>query len=76
MSGVSKDILSGLKPRGRPQKNADEKLSEHVTVRLTKYERDAWGSEAERQGITLSNWIRDCVFLATVDAVEEQSDDA
>ncbi len=52
---------------GRPKKDVADRLSEIVHIRLTKYERAAVEMKANSCGMTLSEWIRNCL--------EEEFDD-
>lgn len=60
-----------MKQLGRPKIDVSDRLSEMVAVRLTKYERAKWEEAANSSGMSLSEWIRDCVFVANLDQTEE-----
>ena len=50
--------------RGRPKKTRDEAAVERLDLRLTTIERAEYEQAAQRQGKTLSAWIRDCLGRA------------
>ena len=47
------------RPRGRPQKAADELRSESLLVRLDPAEKEAFKRAASVAGIPLSTWVRE-----------------
>ena len=64
-----------MKKAGRPRKGVCDKLSEPVCIRLTKYERASWGMAADSLGMSLSEWIRDCVLVANLEPIGKETDE-
>jgi predicted HicB family RNase H-like nuclease len=50
---------------GRPAKKKSEVKEETLTLRLTKAERRAADEAAKRAGVSLSDWARRAVILAS-----------
>jgi predicted HicB family RNase H-like nuclease len=51
-------------PKGRPPKPADKVLGQRLELRLTDAERKAYAQAAKRSGLSVSEWVRDCLSKA------------
>ena len=51
--------------RGRPPKPPGEVFVGRIELRMTAAERTAYEQAAERAGMTLSGWIRECLNKAS-----------
>ncbi len=52
-------------PKGQPRKSPDRVRSEMLQLRLTVGERKAYEQAAKKTGLSVSEWIRDCLSKAT-----------
>jgi hypothetical protein len=52
-------------PDGRPKKAPDKVLGQRLELRITAPERKAYEQAAKKAGLSVSEWIRDCLSKAT-----------
>ena len=53
-------------PRGRPRLNPKERLNDQIAVRVTAKERELLEKDAEKEGLSLSRYIRTLIFNGDV----------
>lgn len=52
-------------PNGRPPKALDKVLGTRLELRITAPERKVYEQAAKKAGLSVSEWIRDCLSKAT-----------
>ena len=48
-------------PKGRPRKTPDRVLGQRIELRISAAERKAYEQAARKAGLSVSEWIRDCL---------------
>lgn len=52
-------------PNGRPKKAPSKVLGQRLELRITTAERKAYEQAAKKAGLSVSEWIRGCLSVAT-----------